>query len=473
MPLGVLILGAGSAVAFLVGLAVQYTAIRSAQPVPPTLLVLSHSVLGNVESCGCGSLKRGGIGRRHNAIQRIVTRPYKVIVIDGGNRFGVPRTPTSEIAAIALRDYFRDYESETMLGLGPTDTQWLGTAGHDMDGVVCLNYSGCARKYASGTDGSIRVSTLIDPSLIEKCYRHKVLSPANALLEFRDSRVSESQVDVVFAYLSPAVKRELQAILVGYGSGIVLIDCSSSAGLARNASEFGDALIIRTEDKGRSLAAIELVEDDERADRAFISEERLDQLDQLKAAGVERIAGNDLARIRGSSIARFRYRVTYMSLTGEYDGPSSVALLSKYRESLGSAVDTSGEAYVDYLGSKRCSACHEREYKSWSSTHHSSAMQTLDARGRQEDVACFLCHVTGASAKVRSGYLAPLPSEALFGVGCEECHGAGALHVLNPLTNRLVRRPTEDTCRRCHTDAINEVFDFEAKLRAASCQSFR
>jgi hypothetical protein len=105
---------------------------------------------------------------------------------------------------------------------------------------------------------------------------------------------------------------------------------------------------------------------------------------------------------------------------------------------------TKNELQPIYVGSKACAKCHAQEYQTWLQSRHAGAYQTLSANpkshpphNRQFDGECIVCHTTGFG--YRTGFrdrLADLTdadkSKHLFGVGCENCHGPGSLHVDDP-----------------------------------------
>lgn len=91
-----------------------------------------------------------------------------------------------------------------------------------------------------------------------------------------------------------------------------------------------------------------------------------------------------------------------------------------------------------YEGRKKCSSCHKAQAKSWRSTAHAKAMESLKPGERKEaklmadldpdkdytkDKDCVGCHVDGWEQK--GGYTIDRPRKQLAAVGCESCHGPG------------------------------------------------
>ena len=82
-----------------------------------------------------------------------------------------------------------------------------------------------------------------------------------------------------------------------------------------------------------------------------------------------------------------------------------------------------------YLGVGGCVGCHRPQADVWSTTKHSHEFSGLPPRYRG-DPSCLKCHVTGYGSP--TGYVAAAPvgsAKDLGEVGCEMCHGPGALHV--------------------------------------------
>jgi hypothetical protein len=120
------------------------------------------------------------------------------------------------------------------------------------------------------------------------------------------------------------------------------------------------------------------------------------------------------------------------------------------------------------VGSRTCAACHTEAYHWWLGTRHARAYQSLQKRGRELDLDCIGCHVTGFDQPggARIGQLSELKA-----VGCESCHGPGGAHVDNPQPpHRALSRATpEPVCLRCHDAEHSDDFRYlekQALLRA-------
>ncbi len=124
---------------------------------------------------------------------------------------------------------------------------------------------------------------------------------------------------------------------------------------------------------------------------------------------------------------------------------------------------TAPAAGPTYVGARTCAACHTAAYYWWASTPHARAYQTLEKRGRELDLDCIGCHVTGFERPggARIGNL-----QELLGVGCESCHGPGSEHAEHPRAadRGLTRDPEEALCLSCHDPAHSEDFHHAEKV---------
>jgi cytochrome c553 len=130
------------------------------------------------------------------------------------------------------------------------------------------------------------------------------------------------------------------------------------------------------------------------------------------------------------------------------------------------------EAKFEYVGDKKCKACHKDQHSSWLETTHAKAFDVLSDEEKQSP-ECVGCHTTGTTAK---GVL-------LEGVSCEACHGPGSAYksakimskkkwAADPETHKKMAieagliYPVEETCTRCHREEGNpnfKPFDFEKR----------
>jgi len=118
-----------------------------------------------------------------------------------------------------------------------------------------------------------------------------------------------------------------------------------------------------------------------------------------------------------------------------------------------------------YVGAEKCKMCHKVQYASWQETTHAKATEDAKAStDRAFEAACLKCHATNSD-------------EAMAGVQCEACHGAGAdfrkMSIMKDkeaaVANGLII-PTQATCDGCHTGedhASKKVLADESANKAA------
>ena len=115
-----------------------------------------------------------------------------------------------------------------------------------------------------------------------------------------------------------------------------------------------------------------------------------------------------------------------------------------------------------FVGSETCRACHPYQYERWKAQRHSRAMESLKKAGYDWSPECIVCHVVGYGSP--DGYQSMEKTPELGRVGCENCHGRGAI-LRHGGCKGLARRPNEQTCRQCHTMVKHETFNFDEKWK--------
>ena len=133
-----------------------------------------------------------------------------------------------------------------------------------------------------------------------------------------------------------------------------------------------------------------------------------------------------------------------------------------------------------YTGSQACQECHLNEFNIWSESKHAIALQSLIAKGKQENESCLSCH------KTRWVQPANYNKEWTFDsfapeLGCESCHGPGRAHInliefaiqgdraklwdyiKSEQPNLYLKDMLADaktTCMQCHDKSNSPDFDF-------------
>jgi hypothetical protein len=116
-----------------------------------------------------------------------------------------------------------------------------------------------------------------------------------------------------------------------------------------------------------------------------------------------------------------------------------------------------------YAGSNECFMCHRPHTDAWSESRHAQAFNDLPQQYKS-DSSCLKCHVTAFGE--RTGYTSGTDKDLLM-VGCESCHGPGALHIdaarrfveapfgeeekiEKEMRATVVKTPTDSVCIKCH-----------------------
>ncbi|MBI4717077.1 MAG: hypothetical protein HY763_04675 [Planctomycetes bacterium] len=120
-----------------------------------------------------------------------------------------------------------------------------------------------------------------------------------------------------------------------------------------------------------------------------------------------------------------------------------------------------------FVGAAVCAQCHPTPHAEWSETLHAEALTTLEGIGQGSNTNCLPCHTVGFGQE--GGFVDRATTDALAGVQCENCHGAGADHVDDPLNEAV--RPVIDisaqVCGACHTGSHHPTFEqWETALHA-------
>ena len=181
-------------------------------------------------------------------------------------------------------------------------------------------------------------------------------------------------------------------------------------------------------------------------------------------------AGRIGGRIREPSVPVHRIHNTLWSLSDDVaDHPAVIAMVeaAKPRISAAASLDTSAAtaatADSPFVGSAACAGVHAEAQAQWKSTPHASAWSTLVREGRERDLDCWSCHVTGAHHPQGPQHLSQVAGLGMWGV--RPVTARGKAHVASPQKANIVRDPTVDVCTDCH-DGIKDEGRFDlAKYR--------
>lgn len=120
-----------------------------------------------------------------------------------------------------------------------------------------------------------------------------------------------------------------------------------------------------------------------------------------------------------------------------------------------------------YVGTAVCKGCHVEEDAVYETTKHAHAWATLEKASKACDLTCVGCHTVGWEKA--GGFCRLDDAERFENVGCENCHGPGRGHAMDPAdrsgwSKAFVRSPGEKTCVTCHNAQHSDKFDFSTYL---------
>ena len=456
---------------------------RAASP-PAQLTVLYTADLGgHLEPCGCTSDQRGGLARMAAVLSRIRAEGHPVLFLGGGDLLFDARPDGEErrqaisaarTAGEALRQMRLDatIAGERDAFLGPAFLKELGLP--VTDGRLV---SAGAARVGFGPLGHVPAAA------VRLAVLHEGGTRAGA------ARVEEARragVSVLFT--------SHRASLLDDDVNRVLLD--------------GAVPVVQVQARGQSLARVDLFLRGDRS-RPFevlpAAAERDDELELLEARRVE------YARRRGAALAeqqaelaraltskldelaerarslrsqplpepppdRPSLRVSFIPITQDLpEDPAVHALLARHHQEIGreNVARARAEARpcprpapgaAAFIGTEEapqgavssCKGCHPEAVAQWETTKHARAWATLVKAGREHDLDCVACHVTGWKAP--GGACNVAATAGRRDVQCEACHGPASLHAFDP-PGHIVRTPGEARCRSCHTPEHSNRFE--------------
>jgi len=165
-------------------------------------------------------------------------------------------------------------------------------------------------------------------------------------------------------------------------------------------------------------------------------------------------------------------------------------------------ITNNANAGAEYIGAKKCKACHMKQYKSWQKTTMAGSFENLKAgvmaaektkagldanKDYTHDEGCLKCHTTGYG--MPGGFTSIEATPHMDGVQCEGCHGPGSEYAVVMKKNKKAWKdsgytseelkaigliiPSEDEagCMSCHggdspfTEKVDAKYKFDFKDR--------
>lgn len=400
-------------------------------------IAFSNNMNGEIRACGCSSNDYGGLGRRATFIARMRQQTDNLILLEGGDLFGVDVNYGNEKADLSLRAL-----------------QYMG-----YDGVVLGE-----QEFGFGVDFVVdRVTALRLPVIMSNVFdttTGEALFPPSRVVTLPNGlRIGLIGVlgdvklppDVEKGRLrvedpEEAVRREIAAL--GNVDVIVVLAHGGSREVEELARSIPDIDVIVTGHEGRTPRNVR------RSGNAFV----------LQVGPKGRYIGTARAVVDPEGVVDLTREIT--PLTIDYvDHESIVKLFQSYdmevaqheRQRLEERMRIAGKTKRSYTGVAACEPCHAEIVKQWQGTKHAHAFEILEEQNRQFDRDCTPCHTTGFYEI--GGFLSVVETPELVGVQCEVCHGSGFDHVEDP--TQRTKGDAKAICTSCHNEEQTPDFSFD------------
>ena len=385
----------------------------------PVTLVIGGDVLGYLAPCGCTKPMVGGIRRWATAVRAVQSQGKAVVLVNGGVAGGLGRQ--HELKSETLAESFKSLSIQA-LNLSAHEAN-LGK-----DALIAIQRlsGGVLTTMSLAPSETLDASNSVEagPFLIGGLLSEPML--VASVLGERPTVTDTAVDELVLAAKSKGLKPV--AMWSGGEAGartlaqrhpeLVAVTYSDSSVPRGKPMKEGDTWLLTPGEKGRTLVTarwngtefeayqtVELgpeIKDDDEVSRAY-------------HRYLERVADEDL--------------------------------LMKLPRSPGAR----------FAGNDKCFPCHEAAANVWKTSKHAVALATLESEGHDKDPDCVGCHVVGLESD--TGFMTRAKTPHLTDVGCESCHGPGALHAEDPPQNKLGQAGL-NACMKCHVTEHSPNFDF-------------
>jgi hypothetical protein len=128
----------------------------------------------------------------------------------------------------------------------------------------------------------------------------------------------------------------------------------------------------------------------------------------------------------------------------------------KVAELYGGSTESKPAAATVALRLSACEPCHGDQVKSWKTSDHAHAYDTLVKKTKNFDPKCLMCHTTRFEQP--EGFAMKAQQMELVNVQCESCHGFAKEH-LSDMKPIPTPKPGVALCVKCHTPDRCPTFD--------------
>ena len=391
-----------------------------APPPPPDALrlLISGSMLGRLEPCGCASGQLGGLARR---VQHIGEQRNYDLLIEGGDLVAGDTELDKLKLLVASQVLFAMEHTYDVLGVGANDLalpleEWSGFLLGGPAVATNLESDDPAWPAMPYLDKEVRAHRLRIGSLL--------LDDLPEALQAEGAKVRRTEPAAAWA-----------AAFDGVDGAVIRI------ALAHGRDDAVRALIPQLQPRPDLVIGV---------DQGFIEPDAspvdVDGV-PLVFAGIRGRVLLDARLWRDGDAARVTCELVPLAgsktVPGGGGDPNVKAFLLTHREDVAreNVLEQMAEQEPtpngsSYVGSAMCSGCHPSATKAFEASKHAHAWQTLvDAENDPSRYGwpvtkypdCVGCHVVGYGQK--SGFVTFEKTEHLANVGCERCHGPGLDHV--------------------------------------------
>lgn len=406
-------------------------------------VIYSNDLLGEVRSCGCAANDYGGLGRRATFVQAVRDTTGDLLVLDGGDLFGVEINYGVEKADLTLRSMgLMGYH-----GIVPGETDLAFGADFLVERAQALGLPIVAANLVDA-----RADTLLFPPTVEttlpsglrvgivgvmgerlqlppRASDVRVTSADAAVRQYVDELRPRVDVLVLLAHVS----RGKMVRLVNELRELDLVVYGHQGRPMRKLARTGNAYALQVPDEGRYVGLAHAVLG------------RGPEEPPIYHLTAQAVPLSDYYRDNEAVAKLFR----------SYD----LNIAAKEKTGIPAGVfETRAGVERPFAGSETCKGCHEDIYDQWAGTAHAHAFEILVREGREYDRDCTPCHVTGFYN--HGGFESLDLTPGLINVQCESCHGNGYAHSNDPEVATGV--DASEACAGCHNSQQTPDFDFEA-----------
>jgi nitrate/TMAO reductase-like tetraheme cytochrome c subunit len=440
-------------------------------------IVLSGEQNGYLEPCGCVAGQRGGLARRLDLVDRLRKQGWSLALLDLGSLINDPNTHggpeetkvryTFALKALAMLGYgaFALSPSDLQLGVGEVLTQYMNYLEPEQKGsggvkVLCANIEPePGLDLAKTLVKTVRIplgptivgaTAVIEPKAFEALAdpdRDLMLhlrDPAEVLPDALADLQRDTAIQVLLVQGSPEYARKLAADFPGFEVVQSKAEYVEPP-LEPESINDGKTWLVNAGKKGQYLAVIGVYQSNDPAKRLRYERIDLNQRYNAKTEAMRKLIDED-----------FQESLKQVDVLASYPRRPYVFA-------------TSAPSQAKYVGALACKECHPKTFEKWSTTKHAFAYEALrinPKRNREFDAECISCHVTGFEYEGGFTSLAATPN--LLGNQCENCHGPGSLHALDPKDvglRQAMHRDKADAdknlrCVACHSEDDSPHFDF-------------